>query len=83
VQKGDAEGGRSYRTCLSNAHLPKGVEARGEVGSKLSIGWSFLKKRRGLVTNTNEIIVVTVIASPKGAAISSLFEIASSLRSLQ
>ena len=34
-------------------------------------------------TNTNEIIVVTVIASPKGAAISSLFEIASSLYSSQ
>ena len=34
-------------------------------------------------TNTNEIIVVTVIASPKGAAISSLFQIASSLYSSQ
>jgi hypothetical protein len=33
--------------------------------------------------NTNEIIIVTVIASPKGAAISSLLGIASSLRSSQ
>jgi hypothetical protein len=34
-------------------------------------------------TNTNEKIIVTVIASPKGAAISSLLGIASSLRSSQ
>jgi hypothetical protein len=34
-------------------------------------------------TNANEKIIVTVIASPKGAAISSLLGIASSLRSSQ